>query len=192
MATRTRDHWISTSRPISGSYAELTFGGISLYSSTPEALDKYIDQVRTATSDVLLDHLLLIRQVLKAKVQENCSFSLTDRIFGAVLGRMLKMGELKVLLCLTANFKRMRVIYHSKNHDRLNEIIAAVRAKVLIAGSVSTSEVQASYFEGLWAGYYMAQQVCGALSYRGYLVHTDRDQFVLPREVIDAVGLRIS
>jgi hypothetical protein len=186
MGTKSRDCWLATVRPANETYAELTLGGITLYSSSLGCLKSRIDEVSAAIHAETKDQLLLIRQVLRSQIRARLDFDLSDRAFGAVLGRMLKVGDLKILLSLSSNLKLIRVLFQSANADRVNNILGDARQMLDQKGVISTSEVQLRHFKGR-GGYYMAQQICGALVYQGRAVASDRDLFLIPFEVYRAV-----
>jgi len=187
MGARASNCWLATAKPQLEAYAERRLGGVTLYSSTEECLDLRIRDVHDAIVSTSREHILLIRQVLRSEAQKQLDFELSDRVFGAVLGRMLKLGEMKVLLALSINLKVLRILFHETNHDTITSILDAAKHELLRSHRITTKEVQARHFAGRWAGYYMAQQVCGALVYLGVATQPDRDLYELTTELIRAL-----
>src|SRR4051812_22758018 len=134
MENNSIDNWLVTSRPTTGSYSELRLGGITLYSSSAQFLNAQLVSINAAITAASREHILLIRQVLLSQTRTRLGIELPDRVFGAVLGRMLKLGEMKVFVTLSLNNKIMRVHYHQGNAERLHNAIGNIRVRLLKEG----------------------------------------------------------
>jgi len=179
---------IETRRPPSGNGACVTLGGTNLYARDHQELLATLNQLQSGIETVLSQHFCLIRPVLRSIVARDLEQDVPDRIFGAVLGRALRLGTVMALACLTVNNKILRTHFLASRHSELQEKLKISVALLRSQSAVSVMALQARCFpQREWATTYMAQQLLGHLALRGLAVYVDKDLFSWPKVVDDAV-----
>lgn len=181
---------IRTSDPREPGWHEIQLGGTTVYARNKEDLLRVIGVIESAIERVLLDHLTLPRNVLKGKVKEAIEGfgGVSKGLFGAILGRMLRLGVLKVLPCLTVNGKIKRVYIHSLKYEQHKQKVADLTGHLKKNYTLNVKAAHHLCFpENGWATYFMAEDMLGHLAYRGLAVYEDKDLFIWPQEIEDAV-----
>ena len=109
-------------------------------------------------------------------------------VFGAVLGRLLGLGDMEGLVTLTVNSRTFCVYVKG---DRVAEAVANItRAEALLKekGTLSPREVQNVCFPRReWGTYIASKFMLGHLAYLGRAVFMDQELFAWPQEVENAV-----
>ena len=181
---------IVTRRPDDDSrqWASMSLGGTSLYSRSETVLKSAIDLLQAAIEEVSHANLLLIRQLVLKMTRQQLAQSVSDRVFGAVLGRTLRLGRVIAVPCLTVNNRILRTHLNANNLLIFNEKLARLSAMLHARPAVTIVAARAECFpEQDWGTSFMAQQLLQHLAYRGQAVCVDKDLFVLPRTVEHAV-----
>src|SRR3982074_3463309 len=99
---------VTTRRPLAGQWPQVVsraLGGVTLYCRNAETLDDVVAALCEAVANESKMHLLLIRQVLRSSTNKSMGVSIEDRLFGAIVGRLLRVGTLRVLPTLSVNGK---------------------------------------------------------------------------------------
>jgi hypothetical protein len=179
---------IETRRPGGGDAACVSLGGTNLYARDQKALLSALDQLQVAIEAVLSQNFCLIRQVLYRVVARELEQEIPERVFGAVLGRSLRLGTIRPFASLTVNNKILRTYMLASRLTELQSKLSAVTALLKSQTAVSTLAAQSICFPRReWATSYMAQQLMGHLALRGMAVYVDRDLLSWPKVVEDAI-----
>jgi hypothetical protein len=144
--------------------------------------------LQATIEEVSHENLLLIHQLLLNLTRQQLGYSVEDRIFGAVLGRALRLGRIVVLPCLTVNNRILRTHFNSENAPIVSEKLSHLSGMLQNRPAVSVVAARAECFpDQAWGTSFMAQQLLGHLAYRGSAVCVDKDLFTFPRLVERAV-----
>jgi hypothetical protein len=194
-STRIRVGEISTRRSAfsdSPNTAWISFGGTTLYGRNQAILESGVERIQESLLAVTSKHLILLRPSLSKLVREELGTESDHVAFGAILGRLLCIGELAELVCLTVNSRKLEAFVSGKRVLELNAHLAEVEAILRIRGTLSPREVQTLCFSKReWGSYVASVSILGHLAYLGKAVFIDKDLFAWPKEVDDALRERI-
>jgi hypothetical protein len=168
--------------------ASRSLGGTTLYAKSEGVLDGAIGMIEGAVLSVMGDHLILARQWLGKLVREKTGEDLDRSVLAAVVGRLLSLGKIENLVCLSVNSRMFSVMVRS---DRLAEVAQHVaQVELLLRGNstLSPREVQGACFPDRgWGTYYGSLFILSHLAYNGRAVFLDKELFAWPKEVEDAL-----
>ena len=180
---------IQTRQPDSANWHMVTLGGTNLYAQDEKAMHVAIDRLEAAIDSALRAHFCLIRQVLHSVVKRELGEIVPDRIFGAVLGRALHSGRIMAIGCLTINSKVLRTHLHASTYPELTSKLKTLAGLLKSQTAVSVLTAQSACFPNReWGTTYMAQQLLGHLALRGLTVYVDKDLFLWPKDIDNAVS----
>src|SRR5690348_13449135 len=83
--------------------AFVCFGGTTLYAKNSTVLDAAIHLLKETVLWASGEHLILPRASLNKLVREELAEELDRSVVGAVIGRLLSLGEIETLACLSVN-----------------------------------------------------------------------------------------
>jgi hypothetical protein len=155
--------------------ASVNLGRTAIYGSSSEKLQHDISIVGEAIDRCSRGHLTLAKVVLAKLVRDDLKLStLNRRLFGALLGRQLRLGHLDAVLCESTGGKTFWAIV---NGQRLADFQnAAMTAENLLKTQrvLSIKEVESTLFStrsyGTWSS---AAHVCAHLVYFGRAQYDD-------------------
>jgi len=186
---------ITTFRPETSSLTRLVslkLGGITLYCEDEIILHRAVNIVREATKDALKSHLMLPRFLIIKFVVEKIGVTIEDRFFGAILGMMLRLGDVTSIPCLTKNNKIRRIYIHSSNISLFGEKLHAVEILLKKKGELNIATVRNICFpDHGWGTWTSSQQMLQHLAYMGKAVLKDEATFVWPEKVESAIRPRV-
>ena len=172
---------IATRRPNDESsepFASVTLGGITLYASRLDQIEAAVKKVEDAIEGVARAHFLLARSTLEKLTRERLRESVPDRLFGAVLGKTLRLARIAVIPCLTINGRLMRTYLHSSKLTIFEQKLGQMRNLLLGGVALSTDAAQSSCFPAReWGSSFAAKQLLGHLAFKGEAVFVDNDLF---------------
>lgn len=168
--------------------ASVSFGGTTIYARNEAVLQQVISALQDLILKLLGQHLILPRASLNKLMREALGEDLERPILGALLGRLLSLGKVQALVCLTVNSLTFSVYVSA---DRLAELAEKVRAAEELLcknGTMSPREMQTVCFPSReWGTYTACHFVLSNLAYRGLAVFLDKELFAFPKEVYDAL-----
>jgi hypothetical protein len=170
----------------SGSYAELTLGGMTLYAPRMDGLLTAVERVAAAIEISSKSNLLVARNLLQKLAEQNLGEELNERIYGAVLGKTLRLARVLAIPCLTINARVMRMYIHPSNLAIYQSKLKSLRASLDNGTAVSTDAAQLTCFpERGWSTKFIAKQLLSRLAYTGEAVFVDQDLFASTRLCIE-------
>jgi len=179
---------IFTARP--EDYSEsVSLGGTTLYATEEGILGDAVEKIEGVINNVTLPHLTLIKNSVGKLTRESFSEPPTDKIFGAVFGKMLRLGRIKAITCMTENVRVYPVFLNSSNAEKLADSLEVVKDMLCTSKLVSTREVRRRLFpdEG-WGTWPTANNLLQHLAFLGYAIYQDRDSFYWPADIEDAIS----
>jgi hypothetical protein len=168
--------------------AFVSFGGTTLYAKSQAILDAAIERLQKTVLWVCREHLILPRAVLNKLVTEQLAEELDRSLVGAIVGRLLSLGELEALPCLSVNSLPFTAVASARRVAELGEMILRAEDLLRRNGTLSPREVQALCFPDRgWGTYVASSLILNHLAYLGRAVFLDRELFAWPKEVEDAL-----
>jgi len=168
--------------------AFVSYGGTTLYAKSQTLLDRAIKRLQETVLWACGEHLILPRTSLNKLVQEELAEELDRSLVGAIVGRLLSLGELEALPCLSVNSLPFNALVRA---DRVAELCEQIqRAEDLLRknGTVSAREVQGLCFPNRdWGTYVASLFMLNHLVYLGRAVFLDSELFAWPKEVENAL-----
>jgi hypothetical protein len=168
--------------------AFVSFGGTTLYATSQRLLDAAIERLQKSVLRVCGEHLILPRASINKLVREELAEELDKSLIGTIVGRLLSVGELEALSCLSVNSLAFNALTSAGRAVELGGIIHRAEDFLRKNGTVSPREVQGLFFPDREWGTYMASSlILNHLAYLGRAVFLDRELFAWPKEVEDAL-----
>ena len=164
---------LSTSRDSFRSAADAAarrLGGVTVWAPSPEDLDRGIETLSTAIIDCARVHLSITKSVLRKLVRARLEQStVEDRLFSAVLGYTLRVGELDSFVASSANDRPFRVLIHRSQKERFEQAIQIACRLLRKQSSLTVPVLEKAIFRAraynTWSS---TSHVLGRLSYRGF------------------------
>jgi hypothetical protein len=168
--------------------ASVSFGGTTLYAKSQALLDSAIGRLQKTVLWVCREHLILPRASLNKLVREELAEELDRYLVGTIVGRLLSLGELEALPCLSVNSLPFNAFASAGRAAELGEMIHRAEDLLRRNGTVSPREVQGLCFPDRgWGTYVASSLMLNHLVYLGRAVFLDRELFAWPKEVEDAL-----
>jgi hypothetical protein len=168
--------------------AFVCFGGTTLYARSQAVLDVAIGRLQETVLRICREHLILPRGSLNKLVTEELAEKLDKNLVGAVVGRLLSLGELHALPCLSVNSLPFYALASAERAAELGELIHRTQEFLRENGTLSPREVQSLCFpDRAWGTYMASSLILNHLAYLGTAVFLDRELFAWPMEVEDAL-----
>ena len=168
--------------------AFVSFGGTTLYAKSQALLDAAIEQLQETVLWVCREHLILPRASLNKLVREEVAEELDRYLLGAIVGRLVSLGELEALPCLSVNSLPFNAFAGADRAAELGEMIHRAEDLLRRNGTLSPREVQGLCFPDRgWGTYVASLLILNHLAYLGRAVFLDRELFAWPKEVEDAL-----
>ena len=180
---------IHTRRPTSGSDTySISLGGTTLYAGSERKLHNAVAKLEESILESTLPHQTLVRNSVVKLTREAIGEEIPDRVFGAVFGKMLKLGRIRAIPCQTINGRILRVYLNDEKSTTLDEQLDIVRHMLRSSTAVDIRTAQRRCFpERGWGTYVASQHLLMHLVFLGHAVYADGDLFIWPTEVEDAV-----
>jgi hypothetical protein len=159
----------------------VTLGGTTLYAPDADWLNAAVEQIQEAIGQTLKKHLLIVRNQLEKLAIDRIGEQVSERVFGAVLGRSLRFGITSVLPCLTIHGHILRMYFHSLNRPAIEERLGLLNRLLSKNTAISVEAAQLACFpEREWGTKFIAKQLLSHLAYQGRAVFIDDDLFASP------------
>ena len=114
----------------------MNFGATTIYAPNEAILQKEIEMLADIIYRSAAGYLSMTRNVLGKLTRERAGIDrIEKRLFGAVLGRQLRLGQLESIVCSSIHGKHFRVYVHPDNVERFRDSLATAR-KLLWENSV--------------------------------------------------------
>lgn len=164
-------------------------GSTAIYGPSIEKLQRDFNVVGETIDKFSRAHLTLAKVVLAKLVRDDLKLSSFDkRLFGALLGRQLRLGSLDAVLCESTGGKTFRALINSQ---RLLDFKGAVDTaeKILLAnGVVPIKEIESAVFSSRSYGTWSSAAHIGAhLVYFGRAQYDDDNILSRPEGLDDAL-----
>jgi len=149
--------------------ASTRLGGVSVWAATEDELSAGIGALGEAISACAKLHLSLTKAVLRKLVRARRSDSqIEDRLFSALLGSVLRRGELDVMVCASKNDRRFRVILHASQIDRFKQALTTAETMLRTERAIEVPRLEKVIFGkrsyNTWSS---TSHVLGRISYLG-------------------------
>lgn len=168
--------------------ASVRLGGLTLYAPNETLLEKQLTLLTNAIENCATEHLSLVRNTLNSEVRKITGVEVDKRVFGAVLGSVLRTGKIDSVPIAAASGKAFRALVHAKNIKTFEEAIDAVA--VLLRGKkhLGVRDVEELLFkQRQWGTWSSASHVLARLVYLGRACYIDDKHFRWPTEIDDAI-----
>jgi hypothetical protein len=168
--------------------ASVAFGGTTLYSQSQTVLDSLIGRIQDEILCATTNHLILPRPALGKVVHDALGEEVDKPVFGAIVGRLLSIGQLEGVPCLTVHSRVFTVVANADRIPELSNHLTRIEDFLRKRGTVSTREVQGLCFPDRgWGTYIAASSILGHLAYIGRAVFVASELFAWPKEVENAL-----
>ena len=108
--------------------AQINFGGTTIYAPNEAILQNEAEMIADAIHLSGAGFLSMTRNVLGKLAREKAGIDrIETRLFGAVLGRQLRLGQLESMVCSSINGKLFRVYVHPDNVEKFRRSVATAR-----------------------------------------------------------------
>src|SRR5206468_2023382 len=92
--------------------AHLQLGGVTIYGRTEDQILSTIDQIAQTIDQRGKDHLSITRPVLQKLVSDSIGEKFEKRLFGAILGSRIRLGQFHALFCEAEKGAEFRIFIH--------------------------------------------------------------------------------
>jgi hypothetical protein len=161
--------------------AHVQMGGITLWAEDAKTLAAGVLEFQRAISQVAQSHLSTTRAVLKKLVREALGGErLEDRVFSAVLGSVLRSGDIDTVICASKYDKGYRVYVHQAQQQAWASACSKALDLCRERGIISVRELETAIFgERRYNTWSSASHVLAYLTYRGPIQPAEDDSFCL-------------
>lgn len=144
-------------------------GGVSVWAESEEQLATGIEDLSEAIAHCAKGHLSITKAVLRKIVRDHRSESeIEDRLFSAVLGYVLRRGELDATVCASETDRAFRVLIHVSQLDRFYQALATAEALLRKERIIEVPQLEKMIFGkrsyNTWSS---TAHILGRLSYLG-------------------------
>ncbi len=163
-------------------------GGLRIYSRSKRQLDAGIDRLAAVISETSQKSPGLTPSLLRYVAGERIGTQIPKRVFSAVLGSLLRRGQLDAVICEGPEGTRFRVILEryrlSEFQDRVKETTSLLCAKKTLA----IAFLRDRYFPGTAKGRWThAMFIAARLVRLGIALYVDRYRIELAESVANAI-----
>jgi hypothetical protein len=166
--------------------ASIKLGGVSVWASSETELSTGIEELGKAIALCSKTHLSITKSVLRKLVRDHRSESeIEDRLFSAVLGYLLRRGELDATVCASENDRAFRVLLHSSQIERFGGALTAAEVMLREDRIIEVPRLEKIIFgQRSYNTWSSTAHILGRLSYLGLGRLDDRGTCRLVEEVV--------
>ncbi len=155
------------------------FGGVTLWAANEEQFSSALNALRAGIEYVASMYLTTTKNVLRKKVEEHLKTErIEDRVFSAILGWSLRIGNLDTLICSSINDRPFRVIIHPVQLVRWAGALNLATGMLLKQDILLIRELEAKLFGAraynTWSS---TAHVLSYLNYKGTVKQLDEFSF---------------
>ncbi len=122
-ATRSRIEDVGTDSDV-----RMSLGATTIYAPSETILQMEVEMIADAIYRSAAGYLSMTRNVLGKLSREKAGIDRIERrLFGAVLGRQLRLGRLESIVCSSIHGKLFRVFVNSENVEKFRASLATAR-----------------------------------------------------------------
>lgn len=167
--------------------ASCKLGGITLYAPTAELLQREIAKGSSLLRNVCSAHASLTRQNVQFLFNKLLTCRIDERVFRALLGRSLRLGEISAMMCASVNRRRFHVYVDAEMYDQFQSRTAAVRIWLQSSGRLSVAEVERKFLgPRQWGTWSSASHLLAHLAHLGEAEYGDGSSFEWPEVLKNA------
>jgi hypothetical protein len=180
---------LSTRRPADdAAVRSVQLGGVAIYASERVDLDALVEELGEVLCEASSRHLSLDRGSLRKVMSELVGTQVEDRIFGALLGRALRLGHIVSVPCLSEGSRVFRVHVAAPRLAEFESARSQLAKRAAETTIVSVTETERLILgQRRWGTWSSASHLLASAAERGQLVRLDKQLFRWPREVYSAV-----
>lgn len=147
----------------------IKLGGVAVWAESEEQLTDGIDDLCESIARCTKVHLSMTKAVLRKIVRDHRSESeIEDRLFSAVLGYVLRRGELDATVCASENDRAFRVLIHASRLDGFDQALIAAETLLRKERIIEVPRLERIIFgERSYNTWSSTAHVLGRLSYLG-------------------------
>src|SRR5688572_16371002 len=165
-------------------FASKRFGGITIYAQSDSELQEGFEELVKSIAAASSNNLLMTKNHILAVCREDLKIELPDRLASAAFGRLLALGRISVLPCLTINNRVFRLYFSKQWFPTVIEVLSRTRILLLERGALTPAEVISHNAFTAEINDFVATQILWHFAYKGSAMWAGDNTFVSAHEVI--------
>lgn len=173
----------------SGQLAEKRFGGTTLYAPSIDELESRIQQITSSIETLCANHASLGRNNLAFLVRNHTALSIPRRVFGCLLGAVMRVGSIDQVCCVSVNHRPFRILVHRSRTHEFQQHLGIARQLLQRSVVLYVGELRERLFpvKG-WGTWSSASYLLARLALLGTAAYIDSKNFTWPKGLEYAVG----